>query len=636
MTNRIRPGDPQLSADHLNRQSDFSADVLSGRVPAGSFRHGVHYNSAGHYQNQDPDVVNIRNDTGCEIEQFQIVGLDRIASDEDEPVYGSSIPNGCRHAGQFAVALESIQPNSFGRAVFSGYTPSLIPEAGTGSLDVAGNDPGFASGESGLASNEFGSMDVLWGAPRLTETGAWIGGTRIRNAYTSLVSKQQDACGCASRGCEYECQEDSGEYGWEVVRSNCQSRYESRRDPSESELCDCRDPDTVSATRFPCNSGSVGHRMTLGCQGISAASQSVTITVDEDIDCESTCVWRKPLDGKEWILVEGCQSPCSMGCNCLHPDMANVGTSADEAVMPCIKTGDRGACVFRALSSRWEKVFDNCSRACPCPDPEDDYSAYPPGEIFVTDCGSSRCTPCYPEGFCRWRHNLVNGRSQWTFVTSQCGPYCECRSEPPYAESLSALSYIAPYDDGEIVTVGCCKSPIGLCDPTSTTQVPPTTSLPPTTSPTTGNPSTSSTTTSTTTTPAPTSGCPTVSPRLDPHYSHKTRPLHEVQGLLNAIPCHVYCYHSCPEYVTQSGSSFACAVRPGSLRAFDLGYPRGSFGALCSPRRTGVDRVICVPDQLCNSSTVGTVIPGTCHYIDEYAIEPPITFPASSGNGTTC
>ena len=247
---------------------------------------------------------------------------------------------------------------------------------------------------------------------------------------------------------------------------------------------------------------------------------------------------------------------------------------------------------------------------------------YGPGERVVKSCADIRCTPCYPRGFCRWRHTIVEDtsgpfttrRSNWEMIASQCSPYCECETNPPHSYSGVFSAFRAPYADGEVIDVPCCRSPIENCVPTSTTTTQTPTSTTSSTTTTVPPTSTSSSTTPPTTTLSPTTGCPTVGPRTTAPV--KFIPFLDEDGNDYGPDCQLFCYRKCPDMVRRNVDGvFQCFVFSESYEAIWVGMPGpGEYGTkLCYPwvGGSGVPQGICELSKPCNASNVG-MISGKC------------------------
>lgn len=525
MQRRVRPGDRSLPAGNLNLQSE-AARQASVRLSGGASRTGIGQTFSSSYRPHDPDVIYVRNDTGCDLNKFDPVGLDYLINDLETPTYASSRPNYCRHAGRFAILTSSLKNNTVGMAVISGVSGSFLPQMGNPeSISTSASysttpAPGF-SVDAGFTGNinriqraiglnpvgNGGSASVL----HYDDIGSQyqdFGYVKLGNASPELIEASRGRCRCADGSCTYQCQlNDDTTYSWNLYRQDCEradikfSRSsEISSDPSNSTSCSC--PDIPFSTSRTCNSLSIGQFLTDPCLGPEDEIGTVEFT-DDDAFCGEYCLWQ----GEQ--LIRGCDESCNSDCACISPlelgpltqGITRPGNRIPRLIRtPCLNISEGGVCIHMASSTGWTEVYNNCSAACPCEEPSASASLYPAGYRYRQECNRARCIPCSPAGKCSWRYNEIavqNGiytvyYAKWTPVGSTCIGGCECNPNPPGPEGLvntAPVSY-QRYEENEIVSVPCCKSPYGK--PCGTTTVVPTTS---------------STTSSTTTVPPGSCGC---------------------------------------------------------------------------------------------------------------------------------
>lgn len=511
MPKRVKPGDTSLSHQMLNMQAD-AARSLNDRISGGAVRGNFSQQYSSGYQPSDPDIVFVRNDTGCDLNKFDSVGLDYLVNAEDTPIYGASRPNACRHAGRFAVLTGELKNGQVGRAVISGVTAMRAPQIGDPAAKLRNTldakltvDAGFLGTASemqrahGLHKSALaGSAAVLY-YDDIGSDYTDLAVSKLRNPSPELVEASRSRCLCADGSCTYKCNNNSGTYSWDLYRQDCeradikftQGGWQGTPTSDDHALhtsCSCKDTPDTSRT---CDAASEGEFLTVPCEAPESIIQTIQFA-DTNSSCGQYCLWHGSS------LVRGCDESCDNNCACISP--SDLGSLITEPVnvgdeipylfrTPCLKINEGGVCVHQASSSGWTEVYNNCSAKCPCEEPSADASTFPGGYRYSQPCNRARCIPCSPSGACRWKYNTTtvqNGfftqsYATWTFLESSCPSGCECAGEPPGYEG-QIFSGQQQYDEDEVVTVACCKSPFGSpCDPTSTTTT--TTTQPPTTQP---------------------------------------------------------------------------------------------------------------------------------------------------------
>ena len=113
----------------------------------------------------DSNHLEVRNDTGGDLARWAIVGLgdplfspaDNLAEFFRAVVVSGETPTLADHLGKWALLLEPIPAGKIGRAVAAGMWPTLLR------VDSAHHDRAdIADGETDLASNYYGSAEILW------------------------------------------------------------------------------------------------------------------------------------------------------------------------------------------------------------------------------------------------------------------------------------------------------------------------------------------------------------------------------------------------------------------------------------------------------------------------------------------
>jgi len=153
---KVRPGQPlRISANQFNgflkMWREWAADLgADGARPRAGRRRGIL----------------VRNDSGSDLGQFAILGVDGVAFDFDDnptefiaqPLFLGSLPSIDDHRGKFVVLAEAIESGVVGRAVLAGVTPVQV--------DVEDEDHEFADVADGvtanLASVPHGSARMVW------------------------------------------------------------------------------------------------------------------------------------------------------------------------------------------------------------------------------------------------------------------------------------------------------------------------------------------------------------------------------------------------------------------------------------------------------------------------------------------
>ena len=158
---KVKPGDAfAISAKAYNAFVD-AARAAKG-VPDADVR-------GGRADRRDPLTVLIRNESGEDLPQGGVLGLDRPLIDPDDnerefqsrvTFVGAAIAEGDDYAGRFAIACEPIPQDTIGRAIIHGTTPALVI--------VDDEDHGHADtlpGEDKLHSTFTGAARILWKQP---------------------------------------------------------------------------------------------------------------------------------------------------------------------------------------------------------------------------------------------------------------------------------------------------------------------------------------------------------------------------------------------------------------------------------------------------------------------------------------
>lgn len=480
------------------------------------------FNTSSQYR--DSDIVYVRNDTGCDLQKFDSVGLDYVVGYDEIPTYGASRPNSCRHTGRFAVLISGLLDGQIGQAVISGVTPMYAPQLGsvgiartnaslsTSTLPPMTVDAGFFGPQPrvqraiGLHKvHHDGSAAVI----HYDDIGSEyqdLAVVKMRNPGAELLEANRSRCQCADGSCTYRCSESDGEYSWSLFRQDCDradiafSKQGWHAAPTDDDTyqhtaCEC---EASPLTSRECSQATLGSYLTAPCIAPNNTISTVQFS-DTDEFCGQYCLWHGET------LIRGCDESCNSDCSCVSPvDLGPlitgtiyIGDKIPQLVRtPCLRIDEGGVCIHMAGSNGWTEVYNNCSSVCPCDDPPDDASSYPSGYRYSQKCNKSRCIPCSPSGHCKWRYNEVSATSgfftkiyaQWTLIDSSCPPGCECPDAPPgYSgdNQISAFTGNRRYAENEVLTVPCCKSPYrnSPCDPTTTsttsTAPPPTTPLPP-------------------------------------------------------------------------------------------------------------------------------------------------------------
>jgi len=124
----------------------------------------------GEYKQRDTrnGVIFVRNDSGGDLEQFEVLGIDEIVIGPEDnerefrnrTVLAGVTPDETEHRGRFVIVAEPIAPGKIGRAYIDGVTPVK--------LDVPDeeNEPRFAEMDDGQTGNlkamTVGSASILW------------------------------------------------------------------------------------------------------------------------------------------------------------------------------------------------------------------------------------------------------------------------------------------------------------------------------------------------------------------------------------------------------------------------------------------------------------------------------------------
>lgn len=186
MLRHVKRGDPlRIPANDYNAMIDAARahrnDQVVGRVFDGRIG--------------EPDIVLVRNETGSDIGQFDVLAISGVVFDPSDPealhqfkiqfVLSGSVPSTSRK-GQFVIASEPIPAGKIGRAYASGVCPVLVNSDGNSkSADVADGQTGYLQGGSGAAQ-------ILW---RDNGTGAqWAvvrfgGGSGSGEGFLAVVAE---------------------------------------------------------------------------------------------------------------------------------------------------------------------------------------------------------------------------------------------------------------------------------------------------------------------------------------------------------------------------------------------------------------------------------------------------------------
>lgn len=515
---RVKQGDSQLPAPNLNLQRHVAAGSLNTRLSGGGSRAGLQQQFASEYRSHDPDIVKVRNDTGCDLNKFDAVGLDFIADNDDTPTYACSRPNFCRHAGRTAILIDDLNNNQIGYAAIAGVATANVPQmTSPANYTFNGRYETTTFPPMTVDAGYLGPADAVQraiGLHRVREGGSIavmhyddigspfqdLATVKLRNPSVELLEESRSRCKCLDGSCTHKCTFVDGEYGWRLYRNDC----ERGNDPSKAlydaidkgdlsfsyqhHVCSC-DESPVSTSRV-CDASTLGQYLTEPCVGPS--SQVATVQFADSAEfCGEYCIWY----GNQ--LIRGCDESCNSDCACISPtELGNlpgaavfVGDSVPYVFRtPCLKIDEGGVCVHSAGPNGWTEVFNNCSSLCPCDTPPVLASQFPAGYRYTQKCNRTNCRPCNPRGKCVWRYSEETVQSgfwqqiyaRWTLLYETCPGNCECSKTPPgYDGNLAQAPIgVTRYTTGDIVETSCCKSPISKCDPTTTTPEPTTTITP--------------------------------------------------------------------------------------------------------------------------------------------------------------